>query len=110
MYQRNYTIYYAIKHINEVTSVEYPQDDIKTINLLFNLTKEGYNLDDFKTVIDKKWAEWKGTQMQQYVRPQTLFGNNFKKYLNEQPRIRKTKLHKLAESVNQAKQHNWKLD
>ena len=38
---------------------------------------------DFKTVIDKKCAEWlqDGT-MVQYLRPETLFGTKFEAYLN----------------------------
>lgn len=44
--------------------------------------KEGYNLDDFKTVIDSKRAEWLGTDKQKYLRPETLFGSKFEGYLN----------------------------
>lgn len=44
--------------------------------------KEGYTLEDFKTVIDKKCAEWRGTDFEQYLRPATLFGSKFESYLN----------------------------
>jgi hypothetical protein len=30
-------------------------------------------------------AQWKGTTMDQYLRPSTLFGNKFDQYKNEQP-------------------------
>ena len=43
---------------------------------------EGFTIDDFKTVIDKKYIEWFGTEMQQYLRPETLFGTKFESYLN----------------------------
>lgn len=43
---------------------------------------EGYTLDDFKTVIIKKCAEWKGGEMEKYLRPETLFGSKFDSYLN----------------------------
>lgn len=44
---------------------------------------EGYTLDDFKVVIDKKVDEWKGTEMEQYLRPETLFcAKHFESYLN----------------------------
>ena len=43
---------------------------------------EGYTVEEFITVIDKKVAEWKGTDMEQYLRPETLFGNKFEGYLN----------------------------
>lgn len=44
--------------------------------------KEGYKLDDFKSVIDKKVNEWKGTEYEKYLRPETLFGTKFESYLN----------------------------
>ena len=44
---------------------------------------DGFSLDDFKTVIDKKVAEWRGTDMEKYLRPQTLFGTKFESYLNQ---------------------------
>jgi len=44
---------------------------------------EGYSVEDFKTVIDKRVSDWLGTKMQKYLRPQTLFGNKFEGYLNE---------------------------
>ena len=43
---------------------------------------EGFTLEDFKIVIDKKYIEWFGTEMQQYLRPETLFGTKFESYLN----------------------------
>jgi len=45
---------------------------------------EGYTLDNFKKVIDRKAAEWKGGKMEQYLRPETLFGSKFEGYLNQQ--------------------------
>jgi uncharacterized phage protein (TIGR02220 family) len=41
-------------------------------------------LDSFKHVIDVKTAQWKGSDMDQYLRPSTLFGNKFDQYRNEQ--------------------------
>ena len=45
--------------------------------------KEGYTLEDFKTVIDKKYAEWSGTEFAKFLRPETLFGTKFSTYLNQ---------------------------
>ena len=45
--------------------------------------KEGFKLEDFKQVIDKKTAEWSGTNMEAYLRPETLFGTKFESYLNQ---------------------------
>jgi len=46
---------------------------------------DGFMLDDFKKVIDTKTAEWQGTDMEQYLRPITLFGTKFEGYLNQKP-------------------------
>ena len=43
---------------------------------------EGYTVDDFRVVIDKKCAEWLGTDMEKFLRPETLFGSKFESYLN----------------------------
>ena len=44
---------------------------------------EGYEVADFKKVIDWKVHEWTGTQFESYLRPETLFGNKFEGYLND---------------------------
>lgn len=47
-------------------------------------SKEGFTLENFKTVIDKKCSDWKGDpKMDKYLRPETLFGTKFESYLNE---------------------------
>ena len=50
--------------------------------------KEGYVLEDFKKVVDIMVVKWKGTEYEQYLQPQTLFGNKMDNYLN-QPMPRK---------------------
>ena len=52
----------------------------KYINARLN---EGYTVDDFCEVIDKKCDEWQGTEREKYLRPETLFGNKFESYLNQ---------------------------
>lgn len=43
---------------------------------------EGYTVADFKRVIDNKSSEWFSTDMEKYLRPETLFGTKFDSYLN----------------------------
>lgn len=50
---------------------------------------DGFCLDDFYNVIDKKTAEWQGTDLAPYLRPSTLFGAKFEAYLNQPPAIAK---------------------
>lgn len=45
--------------------------------------KEGYVLEDFKKVVDVMVAKWEGTEYEQYLQPQTLFGNKMDNYLNQ---------------------------
>lgn len=45
--------------------------------------KEGYTLEDFKKVVDIMVVKWKGTDYEQYLQPQTLFGNKMDNYLNQ---------------------------
>ena len=53
---------------------------------------EGYTLEDFKQVIDIKTAEWKDSpEFSKYLRPETLFGSKFDGYLNQKPKIAKSK-------------------
>jgi len=45
---------------------------------------DGFTLEDFKTVIDKKCADWlNDAKMCKFLRPETLFGPKFEGYLNE---------------------------
>jgi len=48
--------------------------------------KEGFTVDDFKKVIDIKASHWLNTDMEMYLRTQTLFGTKFETYLNEKPK------------------------
>lgn len=43
--------------------------------------KEGYVLEDFVKVVGSKQDEWVGTNMEIYLRPETLFGPKFDSYL-----------------------------
>lgn len=60
--------------------------------------KEGYVLEDFKKVVDVMVAKWKGTEYEQYLQPQTLFGNKMDNYLN-QPTPRK--VHSFQSAVDE---------
>ena len=68
---------------------KYLEKNIKHIMARF---KEGYTLEDFKQVIDVKTEEWKDNpEFFKYLRPETLFGSKFDSYLNQKPKISKSK-------------------
>ena len=53
---------------------------------------EGYRLEDFKKVVDNKTQEWlNDSKMNQYLRPQTLFGTKFDSYLNTTTKLNTSK-------------------
>lgn len=81
-----------VEYLNKKSGTSYRHTTPKTVSLLKARIREGFKLEDFKTVIDKKVALWgKDPKMQAYLRPETLFGTKFESYLNE-----KVSLGKLA--------------
>lgn len=73
----------VISYLNEKAGTNFRASSKSTQSHINARIKEKYTLDDFKTVIDKKVKSWKGTAMEQYLRPETLFGSKFEGYLNE---------------------------
>ena len=72
-----------IDYLNFSIGSNYRHTSAKTKTLINARLNDGFTVDDFKTVIDKKYEEWKGTSMEQYLRPETLFGTKFEGYLNQ---------------------------
>jgi uncharacterized phage protein (TIGR02220 family) len=71
-----------ISYLNEVAGTKYRTNSKTTVSHIQARLKEGFTVEDFKTVTDKQWAKWRGTEFEQYMRPQTLFGTKFESYLN----------------------------
>lgn len=74
---------YIVDYLNSKTGKTYRYQTPKTQKLINARMSEGFNVDDFKAVIDKKCADWLKTDMEKYLRPETLFGTKFEGYLNE---------------------------
>ena len=72
-----------VDYLNQATGSHYKHSTVKTRAVIQARYNEGFTLGDFKTVIDKKTAEWLGTDMAKYLRPETLFSNKFEGYLNQ---------------------------
>lgn len=72
-----------IDYLNEKTNKRYKVTQ-KWKDLIKARWNEGQREDDFKKVIDVKTQQWiESSEMNKYLRPQTLFGNKFDEYLNE---------------------------
>lgn len=71
-----------VDYLNKKTGANYKASTKKTQTCIHARLEEGFTLEDFKTVIDKKCDEWRGTEWEKYLRPETLFGTKFESYLN----------------------------
>lgn len=72
-----------IEYLNIKTGSKFKPTTKPYIQAIRSRLKEGYTVDDFKTVIDKKCREWKGTKLEKYLTPKTLFApSHFDTYLN----------------------------
>lgn len=79
----------VIEYLNERSGKSYRYSGKATKRHIKARFEEGFSLEDFKRVIDWKVAEWLGTDMEKYLRPETLFGTKFESYLQEAPAPRK---------------------
>ena len=73
----------VVTHLNEKAGTKYRASGAKTQKVIHARVAEGFTLDDFIAVIDKKTAEWMGTEWEKFLRPETLFGPKFESYLNQ---------------------------
>lgn len=74
----------VIDYLNAKAGTKYKPSSAVNKRLIDARIKDGYFLDDFKTVIQNKCATWlHDSKMSKYLRPQTLFGTKFEGYLNE---------------------------
>jgi len=71
-----------IEYLNEKAKTAYKSKTKATQQHINARLAEGFTVDDFKNVIDKKCAEWIGTEWEKFLRPSTLFGTKFEQYLN----------------------------
>lgn len=73
----------VVDHLNTRAGTHYRYGSRQTRDKIVARLNEGFTLDDFIVVIDKKCAEWIGTEHEKYLRPETLFGPKFEGYLNQ---------------------------
>lgn len=71
----------VLTHLNQMAGTSYRPVD-SNLRLIEARIKEGATVADMKRVIDAKCSEWKGSDMEKYLRPQTLFNaSKFEQYL-----------------------------
>lgn len=96
-----------IAYLNEKANTNFRAEYPPNQKLICALFDYGYSVEDIRLVIDKKANEWIGTEFEKYLRPETLFGDKFQKYLHER---NLGSLQKLANAVEAAKSATWRLD
>jgi uncharacterized phage protein (TIGR02220 family) len=82
------TYKYIVEYLNEKAGTRYKYTSKATQDKIKARCNEGFTIDDFKTVIDKKCIEWLETDMQKFLRPETLFGTKFESYLNQKGSVK----------------------
>lgn len=74
----------VINYLNEKCGMKYRCNSGYIARLIKARYNDGFtDISDYKTVIDKKCQQWLGTDLEKYLRPDTLFGVKFEVYLNE---------------------------
>ena len=74
-----------IDYLNSKLGTRYTTKGKANVRLINARLQEGHTVQDFITVIDKKYNEWgKDAKMSKFLRPETLFSaGHFESYLNE---------------------------
>lgn len=76
-----------IDYLNNKTKSNFKYTSKATQTKIIARLNEGYVLDDFIEVINKKCLDWlNDSKMSVYLRPETLFGTKFESYLNQKAR------------------------
>ncbi len=95
------TIREIVEYLNLKVGTNYKPTTKKTNDCIIARFNEGWNVEDFKKVIDNMCIKWLGDEkMQDYLRPETLFGNKFESYLNAKISNKGAKQHGTTEKNN----------
>lgn len=86
-----------IDYLNRRAGTNYRANSKNTIKHINARLTEGYTEEDFIKVIDKMCTRWIGTDYEQYLRPETLFGTKFEGYLNSNVKPLKNKQEKVPQ-------------
>ena len=101
-----------ISYLNFKAGTNFRSNTNKTKSLIKARFNEGFTVEEFKVVIDKKCIEWLNNKdMSKYLRPETLFGTKFEGYLNQKNTTKKeTKSNKQLEFLKGVYNGTIKID
>lgn len=81
----------VIEYLNVKAGTNFRAHTKQTVALIEARLNDHFTETDIIAVIDKKTREWTGTDMQKYLRPETLFGAKFEGYFNQCEPVKKYK-------------------
>lgn len=90
-----------IHYLNSKANTKYKPTTANTIKVVKARLNDGFTLNDFYKVIDNKCLDWLGTDMEKFIRPETLFGNKFEGYLNQNIKINNGNVVPMKKEFNQ---------
>ncbi len=98
------TIKKIVDYLNLKTNSNFRYSNKATQRKIKARLDEGYILDDFIVVINKKTKEWlNNAEFNKYLCPETLFGTKFEKYLNQKVIVKGQSLDSISmEDINDA--------
>lgn len=96
-----------VQYLNSKAETNYRATTESTRSKIKARWNDGFRLNDFKSVICKKTEEWTGTDMERYLRPETLFGPKFESYLNQKVGAGNTKNNSNKSTFNNFKQRDY---
>lgn len=81
----------VISYLNKKCETKFKSNTSITKKLIKKRLNEGFDLNDFKKVVDLKWLDWgehpvrfsNGQMSNEFLRPVTLFGDKFESYVYE---------------------------
>ena len=79
-----------ISYLNDKLGTRYRPNSGAASKHIPSRLEEGFTVEDFKTIIDKKYDDWHGTEWEKFLRPNTLFApSHFEDYLNQKTKYKK---------------------
>jgi len=100
-------------YLNLKTGKNFTTKNEKNMGFIRSRFSDGYSIEQMKSVIDRKVADWRGTTYDKFLRPETLFNKTkFENYLNERAEQRKPNgsIQTTANAIQQAQSVDWGMD
>lgn len=92
-----------IAHLNKKAGTNFRAHTKQTLALIKARLDDRFSEEDILSVVDKKTREWMGTDMQKYLRPETLFGSKFEGYFNQREPVKKPQKSEQAHTYDMKK-------